>query len=262
MLKLEKLFIKLTEENKEIVSGVSLEFKPGEVHLLNGKNGSGKSTLVNSLMGNPIYTITSGSISIENEEYSDFTISKIDGESVQRNLKLTVPDGRQETYDLKLSLMEPNERSLAGVFLANQYPMEIPGVSLSSYLRLIYNSRRPKEEQLNVYKFKQFLKERAEIIKYPEALLLRNLNEGFSGGEKKKTEILQMLILEPRYVMLDEIDSGLDKHSVKEVFEGLVNFKKEFSNTCFIIITHYDKVQEYLTPDFVHEMEKGKLIIN
>lgn len=247
MLKIENIFINLTEGNLEIVKGVSIDFKPGEVHLLNGKNGSGKSTLVNTIMGNPIYSIASGSIKIVGEEYSDFIRSKIDED-------LLTNEG------LEVTTMEPNERSLAGIFLANQYPTEIPGVSLSSYLRLIYNSRRDKKDQLNVYKFKQFLKERAEIIKYPETLLNRNLNEGFSGGEKKKTEILQMLILEPRYIMLDEIDSGLDKQSVKEVFEGLVNYMKLFPKTCFIIITHYDKAQEYLDPDYVHEMSSGQLI--
>lgn len=247
MLKVENLFVNLTEGNKEIVKGVSLEFNPGEVHFLNGKNGSGKSTLVNTLMGNPMYTVTSGSIKLKNEQSSQFIKSKIDNEliDVEGNIDMT--------------FMEPNERSLLGIFLANQYPIEIPGVSLSSYLRLIYNSRRAKEDQLNVYKFKQLLKERADIINYPVALLQRNLNEGFSGGEKKKTEILQMLILEPSYIMLDEIDSGLDKQSVKEVFEGLVNFQKIFKKSCFIIISHYDKVLEYLKPDYVHELSNGQL---
>lgn len=249
MLRIEDIHINLTEGNQEIVKGVTLEFKPGEVHLLNGKNGSGKSTLVNTIMGNPVYTITSGSIKIINEQYSDFIISKLDEELVDEN------------KNIDLTSMEPNERALTGIFLANQYPIEIPGVSLSSYLRLIYNSRREKSEQLNVYKFKNFLKSRAEIIQYPEALLQRNLNEGFSGGEKKKTEILQMLVLEPKYIMLDEIDSGLDKQSVKEVFEGLVKFKELFPKTCFIIITHYDKAQEYLKPDYVWEMAQGKLIV-
>jgi len=247
MLKIENIFINLAEGKKEIVKGVSLDFKPSEVHLLNGKNGSGKSTLVNTIMGNPIYSVASGSIKITDEKYNDFIVSKIDSELIDNDV-------------LDLTSMEPNERSLAGVFLANQYPTEIPGVSLTSYLRLIYNSRREKSEQLNVYKFKQFIKERAEIIKYPEALLQRNLNEGFSGGEKKKTEILQMLVLESRYIMLDEIDSGLDKQSVKEVFEGLVNFKKLFPKTCFIIITHYDRAQEYLEPDYIHEMSEGRVL--
>lgn len=249
MLRINNIHINLTEGNKEIVKGVSIDFKPGEVHLLNGKNGSGKSTLVNSVMGNPTYKIVDGEISIIGEVFSEFTKSKLDEEFVDKDGNITITS------------MEPNERSLSGIFLANQYPMEIPGVSLASYLRLIYNSRREKSEQLNVYKFKQFLKQRAEIINYPENLLTRNLNEGFSGGEKKKTEILQMLILEPRYVMLDEIDSGLDKQSVKEVFEGLVNFKKIFKETCFIIITHYDKAQEYLKPDYIHEMSEGRLIV-
>lgn len=252
MLKVENIHINLTDDRMAIVKGVTLDFKPGEVHLLNGKNGSGKSTLVNTIMGNPMYTISSGTITIENENYNDYLISKIDEENITKSTN---------GYTLNIHSMEPNERSLAGLFLANQYPTEIPGVSLVSYLRLIYNSRREKSEQLNVYKFKQFLKDRAEIIKYPESLLARNLNEGFSGGEKKKTEILQMLILEPKYIMLDEIDSGLDRNSVKEVFEGLVNYRKLFPESCYIIITHYDKAQEYLTPTYIHEMSSGLVLV-
>ena len=252
MLKINNLHINLVEGNKEIVKGVNLEIHQGEVHLLNGKNGSGKSTLVNALMGNPSFEISQGEVLITNEEYKEDILSKLDEDYVKHN-----DNGK---FTLEIGKMESNERSLAGIFLANQYPVEIPGVSLKSYLRLIYNSRRGKEDQLPVFKFRQLLEERAEIIKYPKHLLSRNLNEGFSGGEKKRTEILQMLILEPRYILLDEIDSGLDKVAVKEVFEGLVEFKKLYPSSAYIIITHYDKVNEYLTPDFVHEMENGVLI--
>src|SRR5690606_2956825 len=205
-----------------------------------------------TIMGNPSFEITDGKIEILNESYDDNIIEQLDPDYVQR-----LDNGE---YALSISEMEPNERSLSGIFLANQYPVEIPGVRLSSYLRLIYNIRRPKDQQLSVFKFKNFIKERAEIINYPEHLLERNLNEGFSGGEKKKTEILRMLVLEPRYIMLDEIDSGLDRHSVKEVFEGLAQFKKMYPEASYIIITHYDKALEYLTADKIHEMESGKLL--
>ena len=247
MLKISNLHIALSENKKEIVKNFNLEIKPGEVHLLNGKNGSGKSTLVNAIMGNPIFEITSGQIEIVGEEYPQYLITQIDPEYIKGNTLL-------------ISEMEPNERSLAGVFLANQYPVEIPGVSLTSYLRMIYNARRDKDQQLPVFKFKKLLQEKADLINYPTHLLKRNLNEGFSGGEKKKTEILQMLVLEPRYVMLDEIDSGLDRHAVAEVFQGLVKYRELYPNSSLIIITHYDRVKEYLKPDFIHEMEAGILL--
>lgn len=250
MLKISDIHINLVESKKEIVKGLNLEINPGEIHILNGKNGSGKSTLVNTIMGNPQFEISSGNIQLVDENYSDHLLEKMDEEFVIK---------KDLNYTINLNEMAPNERSLAGIFLANQYPLEIPGVSLSSYLRLIYNNRREKTEQLSVFKFKNFLEEKAQSINYPKHLLKRNLNEGFSGGEKKKTEILQMLILEPRYIMLDEIDSGLDRHSVKEVFEGLVKFKEFYPLSSYIIITHYDRAQEYLKPDFVHEMEEGEI---
>lgn len=251
MLELKDIKIKLVENNLEIISGVDLTIKPGEVHVINGKNGSGKSTLVNAIMGNPLFEITSGSLRIIDEKYDEIVIEKIDEEHIKRN---------SDTFTLDLTEMDANERSLAGIFLANQYPMEIPGVSLSSYLRLIYNLRIDKKDQLPVFKFKKLLEERAALINFPPKLLKRNLNEGFSGGEKKKTEILQMLIIEPRYILLDEIDSGLDKHSVREVFEALVQYKKSYPSTSFIVISHYEKVLEYFTPDKIHEMENGRFI--
>ena len=247
MLKIQNLKVSLSEDNKEIIHGLNLEIKPGEVHLLNGNNGSGKSTLVNTLMGNPMFKITNGQISIENENYSEYILSKVDPDFISGS-------------KFNLTEMDAAQRSLLGLFLANQYPVEIPGVALTNYLRLIYNSRYPKEEQLSVFKFKSLLEEKASLINYPLHLLSRNLNEGFSGGEKKKTEILQMLILEPRYVLLDEIDSGLDRNSVKEVFEGLAKYKASNSNSALVIITHYDRALEFLRPNFIHEMSSGNLI--
>jgi Fe-S cluster assembly ATP-binding protein len=252
MLKINNLSVKLSENNKEILQGITIEINPGEIHLINGNNGSGKSTLVNAIMGNPSFEITKGSVTLENENYSEFVFEKLknDDEEIVEVINKDV---------INITNLEPNAKSLLGLFLANQYPMEIPGVSLTNYLRLIYNIRRSKEEQLPVFKFRKLLEEKASLINYPKHLLARNLNEGFSGGEKKKTEILQMLILEPRYIMLDEIDSGLDRNSVKEVFEGLAKFKEINPKTSFIVITHYDKVQEYLKIDHTHEMESGKL---
>lgn len=247
MLNIQDLKVALTEGNKEIIHGLNLTINPGEIHLLNGNNGSGKSTLVNTLMGNPMFSVTGGKVQIKNENYSEYILSKIDSELLEDNI-----------FDL--TEMDTDQRSLLGLFLANQYPVEIPGVALTNYLRLIYNSRLPKEEQISVFKFKKLLEEKANIINYPKHLLSRNLNEGFSGGEKKKTEILQMLVIEPKYVFLDEIDSGLDRNSVKEVFEGIATFKEMNPNCALVIITHYDRALEYLSPTFVHEMSGGNLI--
>jgi len=249
MLKITNLTVALVENKKIIVSKVTLDIKPGEIHLLNGNNGSGKSTLVNTVMGNPSFKIEQGEIELINENYLDRLINKIPTESVIKT---------EKGFSIKINDLEPNERSLLGLYLASQYPTEIPGVGLSSFLRLIYNTH--SEKSLSIFKFKAYLEEQAIQINYPKHLLDRNLNEGFSGGEKKKTEILQMLLLKPRYILLDEIDSGLDRNSVKEVFSGISKFKEINPKTAFIIITHYDKVQEYLKPDFIHEMQSGELL--
>lgn len=251
MLEIKNININLVN-GKEIVKNLSLTINPGEIHLLNGKNGSGKSTLVNTLMGNPQFEITSGIIALKEESLTPAIIEKLDPEFVHQN--------QNGTYNIDLTELEPTERALSGLFLATQYPVEIPGVSLSSFLRLIYNARRPKTEQLPVFKFKTLLEEKANLINYPLHLLKRNLNEGFSGGEKKKTEILQMLVLEPKYIFLDEIDSGLDRSSVQEVFSGISKFKNLYPQSAFVIITHYDRAKEYLKIDFEHEMLNGELI--
>jgi Fe-S cluster assembly ATP-binding protein len=251
MLKIQNLNVSLVEEKKQILKNINLIIKSGEVHLLTGRNGSGKSSLVNTVMGNPQFEISSGSIILEEESYPQHIVSEIEEDLIQKS--------SNKKYDIDLTEAEPNERSLLGIYLANQYPPEIPGVSLSNYLRIIYNVRKPEKEKLPVFKFRKIIEEKAALIDYPKELLMRNLNEGFSGGEKKKTEILQMLITEPRYVMLDEIDSGLDKQSVVDVFQGLSKFKKQSPQTSFIVITHYDRVQEFLPIDKTYEMEKGEI---
>lgn len=256
MLVIKNLKVKLAEEKKIILDDVSLTIKPSEVHILQGRNGSGKSTLVNAIMGNPSFEVISGSIKIINEKYPKNIIDSLTPSDDEEVIYST---SKGEAYDIDLTHAEANERSLAGLYLASQYPVEIPGVNLMQYLRLIYNIRQPKSKKLPVFKFKKLLVEKCEIINYPQKLLSRNLNEGFSGGEKKKTEILQMLLLEPRYVLLDEIDSGLDKESVKEVFGGLSQIRKAFAHMSFVIITHYDRAFEYLPSDFIHEMKEGRI---
>jgi len=240
MLKISDLHVKLSEEEKVILSGINLDVSPGETHLIRGRNGSGKSTLAAAISGNPRYEI----ISVVDESYPGHILDKLGG---------------KQKKEIVLNELSPDKRSLTGVFLANQYPLEIPGVNLSNFLRLAYNSRQEKE--LPVFKFRKLLKERAAAIHYPEELLDRNLNEGFSGGEKKKTEILQMAVLEPRYAILDETDSGLDPEAITEVFTGIHQLRETIlPNLGLIVITHYDKVLDYLKPDFEHQMKSGKLV--
>ncbi|MCA9378804.1 Fe-S cluster assembly ATPase SufC [Candidatus Dojkabacteria bacterium] len=242
MLSILNLQAKLTESNKQILHDVSLTVKPGEVHVVQGKNGSGKSTLAQVLSGNPRFMVTGGKIELANEDYPDFLLEKI---------------GVDDPGQIDVASLEPHQRSLAGIFLANQYPLEIPGVDLSNFLRMAYNARQEKD--VPVFKFRKLLKEKADLINFPEKLIDRNLNEGFSGGEKKKTEILQLAILEPRYAILDETDSGLDQGAIKDVFTGLKQIINAEQKMGVIIITHYEKVFDYIQPDFVHEMVEGTL---
>jgi len=230
MLKITNLHAKLADENKEILTGVNLTVNSGEVHVIQGVNGSGKSTLAAVLTGHPGFKITEGTIELIGEDSPETIL---------------------------LNDLEADQRALAGIFLANQYPMEIPGVNLSNFLRLAYNARQEKD--VPVFKFRKLLKERAALINYPEHLLDRNLNEGFSGGEKKKTEILQLAVLEPRYAILDETDSGLDKQAITDVFNGINKIREMNPQMAFIVITHYEKVFDYIKPQFVHIMEAGKL---
>lgn len=242
MLSILNLQAKLAESNKQILHDVSLTIKPGEVHVVQGKNGSGKSTLAQVLSGNPRFMVTGGKIELANEDYPDFLLEKI---------------GVDDPGQIDVASLEPHQRSLAGIFLANQYPLEIPGVDLSNFLRMAYNARQEKD--VPVFKFRKLLKEKADLINFPEKLIDRNLNEGFSGGEKKKTEILQLAILEPRYAILDETDSGLDQGAIKDVFTGLKQIINAEQKMGVIIITHYEKVFDYIQPDFVHEMVEGTL---
>jgi Fe-S cluster assembly ATP-binding protein len=220
-LEIQNLHVR-TEE-REILHGVDLNVAKGETHALMGPNGSGKSTLANTLMGNPQYEITEGKILLEGEDITE---------------------------------ADPDERARAGLFLAFQYPATIPGVSVANFLRMAVNAGR--EEPIKVKEFGQLLGKHMELLKIDRAFTSRYLNEGFSGGEKKRAEILQLAMLSPSYAVLDETDSGLDIDALRIVADG-VNAMRE-PERGFLIITHYTRILSYVRPDFVHIMLDGKIV--
>lgn len=221
LLKLKDL--QVSAGGKDILFGINLNVNKGEVHVIMGPNGSGKSTLANALVGNPEYSIDGGEILLEGE---------------------------------KINKLEVDERAKKGIFLSFQIPQEIPGLSLFDFLKAAKEA--VTGEKVSILKFHKQVKEKMEKIKFDASYLKRELNVGFSGGEKKKSEIIQMAVLEPKLAILDETDSGLDRDATKIVFESLKVIKTKDSS--LIIITHYNKVLEYLNPDFVHIIMEGKLI--
>ena len=212
-------------DGDEILKGVDLVVPRGEVHALMGPNGSGKSTLAKIIAGDPQYEVTGGDILLE-------------GESILE--------------------MEPDERARAGLYLAFQYPVEVPGVSIANFLRLALNARRPEGDEIGVMEFYGKLQKAVKELNWDESILERNLHEGFSGGEKKRSEILQLLVLEPRYAILDETDSGLDVDALKVVSQG-VNAARGPDFGC-LVITHYQRLLNYIVPDKVHVMVAGRVI--
>ena len=224
MLQIKDLKAKI--DNKEILKGLNLEIKPGEVHAIMGPNGSGKSTLSNVLSGKKGYSIS--------------------GEAKYLNENL---------LDLKIE-----ERAHKGIFLAFQYPLEIPGVNTNIFLKTSLNAikKAKGEKELDAIEFLKLVKQKAAELKFDEKILSRQLNVGFSGGEKKKNEILQMSILNPKLSILDETDSGLDIDALKIVSEGVNALRSKESS--FLIITHYQRLLEYIKPDFVHVLINGKIV--
>jgi len=216
-----------TVDGKEILRGINLTINRGEIHAIMGPNGSGKSTLAKILAGHPAYEVTKGEVLFEG-----------------RNLLELAPD----------------ERAREGVFLAFQYPVEVPGVSNAQFLRLAYNEKRKHlgEEELDPLEFKDLLAERAKVVEMDAGLMSRSVNEGFSGGEKKRNEILQMAVLEPKLAVLDETDSGLDIDALRIVSEG-VN-KLRTPENAVVLVTHYQRLLNYIVPDHVHVLYKGRIV--
>ena len=214
-------------EDKEILKGLNLTVDKGEVHAIMGPNGSGKSTLSKVLAGHPSYTVTSGEVLYNGENLLE---------------------------------LEPDERAKAGIFLAFQYPVEVPGVSNSQFLRLAYNEKMKHtgEEELDPLEFNDYLKERAKIVEMDSSFFKRSVNEGFSGGEKKRNEILQMAVLNPTLAILDETDSGLDIDALRIVAEGVNKLRS--ADNAIILVTHYQRLLNYIIPDFVHVLADGRVV--
>ncbi|GGD74415.1 Fe-S cluster assembly ATPase SufC [Paenibacillus nasutitermitis] len=217
--------LKAEIEGKEILKGINLEIKGGEIHAIMGPNGTGKSTLASALMGHPKYEVTEGAV-------------ELDGEDV---LEMAV-----------------DERARAGLFLGMQYPSEITGVTNSDFLRSAINARREEGKEISLIKFIRLMEGKMKELDMNPEFAHRYLNEGFSGGEKKRNEILQMMMIDPKLVILDEIDSGLDIDALKIVANGVNAMRSE--DRGFLIITHYQRLLDYITPDFVHVMMQGRIV--
>ena len=224
VLEIKNLHVSI--EDKEILKGVNLTMKTGEIHAIMGPNGTGKSTLSAAIMGNPNYEVTEVEI-------------LLDGENVLE--------------------MEVDERARAGLFLAVQYPSEIPGITNAEFMRAAINSKRDEDDKISVMDFLDKLDEKMALLDMPEEMAERYLNEGFSGGEKKRNEILQLLMLEPTFAILDEIDSGLDIDALQVVSKGINEMRGEGFGS--LIITHYQRLLNYIVPDIVHIMMEGRVVM-
>lgn len=225
LLKIVDLHVSINE--KEILKGFNLTINEGEIHAIMGPNGTGKSTLASALVGKPDYEITSGSVCFKGKDLLE---------------------------------MEADERALAGIFLSFQYPVEIPGVSMINFMKTVLDARRKHQESepLSSSDFLTMVKQNSELVGINDKMKGRAVNEGFSGGEKKKNEIFQMAMIQPDLAILDELDSGLDIDSLKQIAESLN--KLHTSTNSYLIITHYQRLLDYVRPDFVHIMNDGKIV--
>jgi Fe-S cluster assembly ATP-binding protein len=227
ILKIEGLEAKVADEDFDILRGVDLEIRKGEIHAIMGPNGSGKSTLAKVLAGHPGYEVTGGTVTYKGEDLLD---------------------------------LETDERSRAGVFLAFQYPVEIPGVSIANFLRTAVQAHLPEGEELDLFDFSDILTERMEMLEMDVSFAERHVNDGFSGGEKKRNEILQMAMLKPSLALMDETDSGLDIDALRVVSDGVNKLAAENPDMAILLITHYQRLLDYIKPDVVHVMMEGRLV--
>ncbi|SDL17091.1 Fe-S cluster assembly ATPase SufC [Lacicoccus qingdaonensis] len=223
VLEIKNLHVEI--DGKKILKGVDLTLKQGEIHAVMGPNGTGKSTLAQAIMGHPRYEVTQGEVILDGEDVLE---------------------------------MEVDERSKAGLFLGMQYPSEISGVTTSDFLRSAINAQREEGDEINLMQFIKKLDKNMEYLEIDQDMATRYLNEGFSGGEKKRNEILQLMMLEPKFGILDEIDSGLDIDALKVVSKGINKLRGEQFGS--LIITHYQRLLNYISPDFVHVMMRGKIV--
>jgi len=227
ILKITDLHAKVADEDLEILKGVDLEMNEGEIHAVMGPNGSGKSTLAKILMGHPGYEASEGEVVYRGENLLE---------------------------------MEPDERAQAGVFLAFQYPVEIPGVSIANFMRTALQARLEGEDELDLFEFQDLLMDRMELLGMDPSFAERPVNDGFSGGEKKRNEILQMAVLNPTLALMDETDSGLDIDALKVVAHGVNTLTEDNPEMSVLLITHYQRVLNYIEPDRVHVMVGGKIV--
>jgi Fe-S cluster assembly ATP-binding protein len=225
MLKIENLQARI--EEKEILKGINLDIKPGEIHAIMGPNGSGKSTLASVLAGREDYEVTGGSVDFMGKDLLE---------------------------------MAPEDRAKEGLFLAFQYPVEIPGVSTTNFIKSAVNEKRKYQglEPLDAAQFLKIMKEKMKLVEINQSRLSRSLNEGFSGGEKKRNEIFQMAMLEPKLAILDETDSGLDIDALRIVANGVNQLRSK--DNAFLVVTHYQRLLDYIVPDFVHVLYNGRIV--
>ncbi len=227
ILKIKGLEAKIAEDDLQILKGLELEIGPGEIHAIMGPNGSGKSTLAKVLAGHPGYQVTGGSVAFRGEDLLE---------------------------------LEVNERSQAGLFLAFQYPVEIPGVSIANFLRTAVQAHLPEGEELDIFDYSDMLTERMEMLQMDVSFAERHVNDGFSGGEKKRNEILQMAMLKPKLAVMDETDSGLDIDALKIVSNGVNQLVAEDPEASVLLITHYQRLLDHIKPHFVHVMVDGQIV--
>ena len=227
ILSVNGLRAKVAEEDLGILRGVDLTIRTGETHAIMGPNGSGKSTLAKVIAGHPAYDATAGSVVFQGEDLLE---------------------------------MEPDERAQAGIFMAFQYPVAIPGVSIANFLRTALQARLEEDEELDLFDFQELLMERMELLDMDPSFAQRPINDGFSGGEKKRNEILQMAVLKPALAVMDETDSGLDIDALKVVAQGVNALRDENPDMSVLLITHYQRILNYVIPDVVHVMYKGRIV--